>query len=51
MYKTLGMNLVLSDPPEECRMQVLNEVWKTVKNLKEPNVGNFEKIFCLLEFF
>ncbi|XP_065826063.1 VPS35 endosomal protein-sorting factor-like [Oscarella lobularis] len=37
LYKTLGMNLVLSDPPEECRMQVLNEVWKTVKNLKEPN--------------
>ncbi|XP_062508525.1 VPS35 endosomal protein-sorting factor-like [Corticium candelabrum] len=36
LYKALGMNVVLSDPPADCRLTLLNDVWKTVTKLKNP---------------
>eukprot|EP01125_Pyxidicula_operculata_P016998 TRINITY_DN5912_c0_g1_i2.p1 TRINITY_DN5912_c0_g1~~TRINITY_DN5912_c0_g1_i2.p1 ORF type:complete len:671 (-),score=147.96 TRINITY_DN5912_c0_g1_i2:65-2077(-) len=30
LYRTLGVNLVLSEPPEEHRLKILNEIWKDV---------------------
>lgn len=36
MFRTLGLCLLVSDPPEEQKLQVLNEVWKVVSKLKNP---------------
>ncbi|XP_056017683.1 VPS35 endosomal protein-sorting factor-like [Ostrea edulis] len=36
LYKTLGLCLVLANPPEDQQLAVLNEVWKTVMKLKNP---------------
>ncbi|XP_067673421.1 VPS35 endosomal protein-sorting factor-like [Haliotis asinina] len=36
LYKTLGLCLVVADPPPEQRLTVLNEVWKAVVKLKNP---------------
>ncbi|KJE94840.1 hypothetical protein CAOG_005411 [Capsaspora owczarzaki ATCC 30864] len=36
LYRTLGTNLVLSDPPEKLRLTILNEVWKVVMKLTDP---------------
>ncbi|XP_078691604.1 VPS35 endosomal protein-sorting factor-like isoform X2 [Branchiostoma floridae x Branchiostoma belcheri] len=36
LYSSLGANMVLADPPEEQRLQTLNEVWKVVMKLKNP---------------
>eukprot|EP00058_Branchiostoma_floridae_P021627 XP_002607117.1 hypothetical protein BRAFLDRAFT_68089 [Branchiostoma floridae] len=36
LYASLGANMVLADPPEEQRLQTLNEVWKVVMKLKNP---------------
>ncbi|XP_066291616.1 VPS35 endosomal protein-sorting factor-like isoform X2 [Branchiostoma lanceolatum] len=36
LYASLGANMVLADPPEEQRLQTLNEVWKIVMKLKNP---------------
>jgi hypothetical protein len=36
LYKTLGMNVVLSDPPLDCRLTLLNDVWKFVMKLNNP---------------
>ncbi|XP_077979506.1 VPS35 endosomal protein-sorting factor-like [Glandiceps talaboti] len=36
LYRSLGVNLVLANPPEDQRRTVLNEVWKVVMKLKNP---------------
>ncbi|XP_022318792.1 VPS35 endosomal protein-sorting factor-like [Crassostrea virginica] len=36
LYRTLGLCLVMADPPEDQLLSVLNEVWKTVMKLKNP---------------
>ncbi|XP_062589752.1 VPS35 endosomal protein-sorting factor-like [Saccostrea cucullata] len=36
LYRTLGLCLVMADPPEDQQLAVLNEVWKTVMKLKNP---------------
>ncbi|XP_022800281.1 UPF0505 protein C16orf62-like [Stylophora pistillata] len=36
LYKSLGMNLSLCDPPEAQRLQILSEVWKVVMKMKHP---------------
>ncbi|XP_070579924.1 VPS35 endosomal protein-sorting factor-like [Ptychodera flava] len=37
LYRSLGINLVLANPPENQRLAVLNDVWKVVMKLKNPN--------------
>lgn len=34
LYKSLGINLALEDPPEKDRLSILNDVWKAVVKLK-----------------
>ncbi|XP_020613263.1 UPF0505 protein C16orf62-like [Orbicella faveolata] len=36
LYRSLGLNLSLCDPPEAQRLQILSEVWKVVMKMKEP---------------
>ncbi|XP_041364483.1 VPS35 endosomal protein-sorting factor-like isoform X2 [Gigantopelta aegis] len=36
LYRTLGICVVMADPPEDQRLAVLNEVWKAVVKLKNP---------------
>ncbi|XP_076309475.1 VPS35 endosomal protein-sorting factor-like isoform X2 [Tachypleus tridentatus] len=36
LYRTLGLCLVVADPPDDQRLQMLNEVWKVVTKLKNP---------------
>ncbi|XP_065190603.1 VPS35 endosomal protein-sorting factor-like, partial [Sycon ciliatum] len=36
LYRVLGMNLLLCDPPSEERMGILRDVWKDVTKLKDP---------------
>lgn len=36
LFRTLGLCLVVSDPPENERLQILNDVWKIVTKLKNP---------------
>ncbi|XP_061175069.1 VPS35 endosomal protein-sorting factor-like [Saccostrea echinata] len=36
LYRTLGLCLVMAEPPEDQQLAVLNEVWKTVMKLKNP---------------
>lgn len=37
--RTLGLCLVMASPPEEQRLPVLNEVWKSIMKLKNPGVS------------
>ena len=39
LERTLGLCLVLAPPPEEQRLSVLNEVWKSIMKLKNPGVS------------
>ncbi|XP_064477807.1 VPS35 endosomal protein-sorting factor-like isoform X2 [Ornithodoros turicata] len=36
LFRTLGLCLIVSDPPEDHKLQVLNEVWKIVSKLRCP---------------
>jgi len=36
LYRTLGMNVTLSAPPEDQRFPILNDVWKIVMGLTDP---------------
>ncbi|XP_078097064.1 VPS35 endosomal protein-sorting factor-like isoform X2 [Mustelus asterias] len=36
LFQSLGLNLILSDPPENDRLQILNEAWKVITKLKNP---------------
>ncbi|XP_069124492.1 VPS35 endosomal protein-sorting factor-like [Argopecten irradians] len=36
LHRTLGLCLVMTSPPEEQKLTVLNEVWKAVMKLKNP---------------
>ena len=37
LYRTLGLCLTLSDPPTEQRSQILNDIWKVVTKLENPD--------------
>uniref|UniRef100_A0A2K6PQS2 VPS35 endosomal protein-sorting factor-like n=1 Tax=Rhinopithecus roxellana TaxID=61622 RepID=A0A2K6PQS2_RHIRO len=34
LFRSLGLNLALADPPESDRLQILNEAWKVITKLK-----------------
>ncbi|XP_072337992.1 LOW QUALITY PROTEIN: VPS35 endosomal protein-sorting factor-like [Scyliorhinus torazame] len=34
LFQSLGLNLILADPPENDRLQILNEAWKVLTKLK-----------------
>ncbi|XP_068100901.1 VPS35 endosomal protein-sorting factor-like isoform X1 [Hyperolius riggenbachi] len=36
LFRSLGLNLALADPPENDRLQILNEAWKVITKLKIP---------------
>uniref|UniRef100_D3YW19 VPS35 endosomal protein-sorting factor-like n=1 Tax=Mus musculus TaxID=10090 RepID=D3YW19_MOUSE len=36
LFRSLGLNLALADPPENDRLQILNEAWKVITKLKSP---------------
>uniref|UniRef100_A0A670YSU9 VPS35 endosomal protein-sorting factor-like n=1 Tax=Pseudonaja textilis TaxID=8673 RepID=A0A670YSU9_PSETE len=36
LFCSLGQNLALADPPESDRLQILNEAWKVITKLKNP---------------
>ncbi|XP_066496496.1 VPS35 endosomal protein-sorting factor-like [Tiliqua scincoides] len=36
LFRSLGRNLALADPPEADRLQILNEAWKVIAKLKNP---------------
>ncbi|XP_050032588.1 VPS35 endosomal protein-sorting factor-like [Dermacentor andersoni] len=36
LLRTLGLCLVLADPPEDQRVQVLNQAWKAIAKLRSP---------------
>ncbi|XP_030068287.1 VPS35 endosomal protein-sorting factor-like [Microcaecilia unicolor] len=36
LFRSLGINLALADPPENDRLQILNEAWKVITKLKSP---------------
>lgn len=40
LFRSLGLNLALADPPEGDRLQILNEAWKVITKLKNPQVGD-----------
>ncbi|XP_020910868.1 UPF0505 protein C16orf62 homolog [Exaiptasia diaphana] len=39
LYRSLGLNLIICDPPEDQRLSILSEVWKVVMKLK--NAGEY----------
>lgn len=39
LFRSLGLNLALADPPENDRLQILNEAWKVITKLKNPQVS------------
>ncbi|GAB6020434.1 hypothetical protein CHUAL_003128 [Chamberlinius hualienensis] len=41
LFRTLGLCLIVADPPENQRLQILNEVWKVVGRLK--NISEYMK--------
>uniref|UniRef100_A0A8C3KLL5 VPS35 endosomal protein-sorting factor-like n=1 Tax=Calidris pygmaea TaxID=425635 RepID=A0A8C3KLL5_9CHAR len=45
LFRSLGLNLALADPPESDRLQILNEAWKVITKLKNPQVSYCP--FCL----
>ncbi|XP_074988841.1 VPS35 endosomal protein-sorting factor-like isoform X4 [Caretta caretta] len=36
LFRSLGLNLAMADPPECDRLQILNEAWKVITKLKNP---------------
>ncbi|XP_053132807.1 VPS35 endosomal protein-sorting factor-like isoform X2 [Hemicordylus capensis] len=36
LFRSLGRNLAFADPPEADRLQILNEAWKVITKLKNP---------------
>ncbi|XP_036290318.1 VPS35 endosomal protein-sorting factor-like isoform X2 [Pipistrellus kuhlii] len=36
LFRSLGLNLALADPPEGDRLQILNEAWRVITKLKNP---------------
>ncbi|NWU91801.1 CP062 protein, partial [Upupa epops] len=36
LFRSLGLNLALADPPESDHLQILNEAWKVITKLKNP---------------
>ncbi|XP_023584094.1 VPS35 endosomal protein-sorting factor-like [Trichechus manatus latirostris] len=36
LFRSLGLNLALADPPESDQLQILNEAWKVITKLKNP---------------
>ncbi|XP_071796501.1 VPS35 endosomal protein-sorting factor-like [Asterias amurensis] len=36
LYRSLGTNLAMADPPQQQRLSVLNEVWKAIMKLRTP---------------
>ena len=40
LFRTIGTCLVIADPPEDQKLAVLNEVWKSLVKLKNPGVIN-----------
>ncbi|XP_075035837.1 VPS35 endosomal protein-sorting factor-like [Mixophyes fleayi] len=36
LFRSLGLNLALADPPENDRLYILNEAWKVITKLKVP---------------
>ncbi|XP_072416314.1 VPS35 endosomal protein-sorting factor-like [Chiloscyllium punctatum] len=36
LFQSLGLNLALADPPENDKLQILNEAWKVITKLKNP---------------
>ncbi|XP_077131170.1 VPS35 endosomal protein-sorting factor-like isoform X1 [Ranitomeya variabilis] len=36
LFRSLGLNVALADPPENDRLQILNEAWKVITKLKVP---------------
>uniref|UniRef100_A0A8V0YXJ6 VPS35 endosomal protein-sorting factor-like n=1 Tax=Gallus gallus TaxID=9031 RepID=A0A8V0YXJ6_CHICK len=36
LFRSLGLNLALADPPENDHLQILNEAWKVITKLKNP---------------
>ncbi|XP_029432414.1 VPS35 endosomal protein sorting factor-like isoform X2 [Rhinatrema bivittatum] len=36
LFRSLGRNLAMADPPENDRLQILNEAWKVIAKLKNP---------------
>ncbi|XP_040829226.1 VPS35 endosomal protein-sorting factor-like isoform X3 [Ochotona curzoniae] len=36
LFRSLGLNLALADPPENDRLQILNEAWKVITKLRNP---------------
>ncbi|XP_032559633.1 VPS35 endosomal protein sorting factor-like isoform X1 [Chiroxiphia lanceolata] len=36
LFRSLGLNLALADPPDNDRLQILNEAWKVITKLKNP---------------
>ena len=39
LFRTIGTCLVIASPPEDQRLTVLNEVWKSLVKLKNPEVS------------
>ncbi|GCC41227.1 hypothetical protein chiPu_0025410 [Chiloscyllium punctatum] len=39
LFQSLGLNLALADPPENDKLQILNEAWKVITKLKNPQVS------------
>ena len=38
LYRSLGISVILSDPPPDLRKELLNSVWKQVTKLENPQV-------------
>ncbi|XP_063286402.1 VPS35 endosomal protein-sorting factor-like [Pelobates fuscus] len=36
LFRSLGLNVALADPPENDRLQILNEAWKVITKLRNP---------------
>ncbi|KAG8432982.1 hypothetical protein GDO86_017303 [Hymenochirus boettgeri] len=36
LFQSLGLNVALADPPESDRLQILNEAWKVITRLRNP---------------
>ncbi|MEJ1273914.1 VPS35 endosomal protein sorting factor like [Cricetulus griseus] len=43
LFRSLGLNLALADPPENDRLQILNEAWKVITKLKNPQLQSIIK--------
>lgn len=42
LFRSLGLNLALADPPENDHLQILNEAWKVITKLKNPQVSYWQ---------